>query len=210
MSPNHRPPRQSDPRLSLLGADLLIVPGRGGSNPGHWQSHFERRHGHARRVLQEDWHDTRLDRWAERVAEAAHAARRPVLVVAHSFGCLATVRAASRFAAPIAGALLVAPADPARFGIADSLLRQRLAAASLVVASDNDPWLSAGAALGLAESWGSGYLNLGLVGHINVASGFGDWPAAERLAAALCEGAAPERCRPEPSRANPDLVAYAV
>lgn len=51
-----------------------------------------------------------------------------------------------------------------------------------LIASDNDPWLRAWQARELATSWGSRYLNLGLVGHINVASGFGAWPAADQFA----------------------------
>jgi predicted alpha/beta hydrolase family esterase len=113
------------------------------------------------------------------------AAQHPVLVVAHSFGCLATVRAAANFAAPIAGALLVAPADPGRFGIPDEIIRCRLEAVSLVIASNNDPWLTPARALGLAQSWDSDYLNVGPVGHINVASGFGNWPEVDRLAGSV-------------------------
>jgi predicted alpha/beta hydrolase family esterase len=108
-----------------------------------------------------------------------------VLVIAHSFGCLATVRAAIYYEAPIAAALLVAPADPGRFGIADALIRCRLQATSMVIASNNDPWLKPAQALSLAQSWDSDYLNFGPVGHINVASGFGDWPELDRLAGSV-------------------------
>lgn len=167
---------------SLAAADILVVPGRGGSGPDHWQSCFERQHANARRVEQDHWDEPDLDRWAQRIAAASHAATRPVLAVAHSFGCLALVHAAAAHGAAIAAALLVAPADPGRFGIALPLVQRRLDAASLLIASSNDPWLRAWQAMDLADRWGSRYLNLGLVGHINVASGFGAWPACDQFA----------------------------
>src|SRR5690606_39217366 len=98
--------------------------------------------------------------------------------------------------ASVAGLLLVAPADPRRFqaegglrerarGLLDpalsvaDVLPERLPPGipSLVLASDNDPWLSLPEARRLAQRWGSPLLNLGAVGHINVDSGFGPWPA---------------------------------
>jgi predicted alpha/beta hydrolase family esterase len=33
----------------------------------------------------------------------------------------------------------------------------------------------------LAEAWGSRLLDLGEVGHLNPASGFGEWPEAEAI-----------------------------
>ena len=42
--------------------------------------------------------------------------------------------------------------------------------------SENDPWLGYVDALQLAESWKLTPINLGPVGHINVASGFGPFP----------------------------------
>lgn len=167
---------------AFAAADILVIPGRGGSGPEHWQSHFERSHANARRVEQDDWDQPDIDAWARRIAAASQERDAPVLAVAHSFGCLALARAAQSFGARIDAALLVAPADPARFAIPDALVRSRLAFSSLLIASENDPWLRAWQARELAASWGSGYLNLGLVGHINVASGFGKWPAVDQFA----------------------------
>jgi predicted alpha/beta hydrolase family esterase len=36
-------------------ADLLIVPGLGGSGPDHWQTRWEQKLSTARRVEQSDW-----------------------------------------------------------------------------------------------------------------------------------------------------------
>jgi predicted alpha/beta hydrolase family esterase len=33
----------------------------------------------------------------------------------------------------------------------------------------------------LADSWGSRFIDIGPVGHLNPASGYGEWPGAEAL-----------------------------
>ena len=56
---------------------------------------------------------------------------------------------------------------------------------SLVAASRNDPlgeWQAVGE---LARAWGSGIHDLGEVGHLNPASGFGPWPLAVSLIQSL-------------------------
>lgn len=161
--------------------DVLIVPGRDNSGPGHWQTLLEDDLPEARRVQQENWAQPDLNAWSARVAAAAYAADRPVLAVAHSFGCLATVGALLDHAAPLAGALLVAPAEPKRFAIPAHRLQQPLPVPNLLVASRNDPWMSYPVALGWAAHWGSTVIDAGLAGHINVASGHGHWPALPTL-----------------------------
>lgn len=52
---------------------------------------------------------------------------------------------------------------------------------SFFVASSTDPYLSLDKAKLWARSWGSQLINLGDVGHINVASGFGAWPNGLKL-----------------------------
>ena len=44
---------------------------------------------------------------------------------------------------------------------------------------------------GFARSWGSRLVDLGEVGHLNPVSGYGDWPAADRLIAELDVAASP-------------------
>lgn len=73
----------------------LIVPGFHGSGPTHWQSWFEARLPDARRVIGIDWEAPVLARWAGAVRDAIDRAPGPVWVVAHSFGCLASVVAAA-------------------------------------------------------------------------------------------------------------------
>lgn len=174
-------------RRELSVADILIVPGRGGSGHDHWQSHFERRYPNAQRVQQNGWDNPDLESWATRIADTGRSADSPQLVIAHSFGCLAAVYAVLQCKASTDALLLVAPADPERFGIPDEWIRHPLPVPSLLVGSDTDPWLDAGRARTLANVWGSHFLCLGDAGHINVASGFGAWPDCEELAAALLQ-----------------------
>jgi predicted alpha/beta hydrolase family esterase len=54
-----------------------------------------------------------------------------------------------------------------------------------VAASGNDPLAPFGRVVGLAWDWGSRLANLGEVGHLNPASGFGAWPRALELMAEL-------------------------
>lgn len=169
-------------------ATTLIVPGLRNSGPAHWQTWFEAQLPETRRVEQADWEQTVLSDWAARVRREIDASAGPVWIVAHSFGCLASVTAAFARQDRILGALLVAPADPARFGEPAAPLEQRLRFPSLVVSSSNDPWVKASVAEHWSGIWGSGFLNVGEAGHINVDSGHGPWPAGLRLFEQLRSG----------------------
>jgi serine hydrolase len=174
---------------------ILIIPGLGDSGDLHWQSWFEARLPNCTRVRQRDWETTDLDIWVGTVNEAAEAASGRIWLVAHSFGCLAAVRAATSTTADIAGALLVAPADPAKFALASALPATPLPVATILVGSENDAWMSLRSAQRWARTWGSVFVNAGRAGHINVASGYGPWPDGLRLLGALrSANAAALRC----------------
>lgn len=159
---------------------ILIVPGRGNSEPEHWQSLLESSLSATQRV-QQDWHVNDIEIWSENIDQAVAQLDRPPLVVAHSFGCLATAYAQIVLGTPIGATLFVAPADPARFGLDRRLFAHALARPGFLVASASDPWLSLDKAIGLARDWGIDHINLGDVGHINVASGHGAWPFGRAL-----------------------------
>ena len=163
----------------------LIVPGLNGSGPTHWQSWFEQLIPEAQRVEQDDWATPDLLRWAARVDEQIERAVGRVVLVAHSFGCLASVTAAAANPDRIAGALLVAPADPRKFQVSHLLPASHLGFSSLVVASTNDPWVSLSTARHWAGRWASRFINVGEKGHINVDAGFGPWPEGFELYQAL-------------------------
>jgi len=171
-------------------ATTLIVPGLHDSGPTHWQSWFATQLPDSHRVEQANWETTCLSDWAARVREEIDGTGENLWIVAHSFGCLATVTAGLVRPEKILGALLVAPADPQRFGEPTALLEERLPFPSLVVVSSNDPWVKAHAAEYWADQWGSQYLNIGQAGHINVDSGHGPWPEGLRLFEQLQTGKA--------------------
>jgi predicted alpha/beta hydrolase family esterase len=164
---------------------ILIVPGLSNSCDRHWQSWFEGCLPGCVRVSQTDWERADLRVWTGAVKNAAEASTGRVWIVAHSFGCLATACAASQTKADIAGALLVAPADPAKFGAAFMLPRTALPFRTVVVGSENDDWMSLGNARRWSRAWGASFVNAGRAGHINVASGHGPWPDGLHLFGAM-------------------------
>ncbi|MBB2916683.1 RBBP9/YdeN family alpha/beta hydrolase [Cupriavidus alkaliphilus] len=159
---------------------VLTVPGLHGSGPGHWQSRWEQQFPDWQRIEQHDWSRPSLPLWAERVSEGVMRARRVAargaVLVAHSFGCLATLRQAALDPVGIAGALLVAPADPDKFGVAALLPTYRLPFPTILAASRNDPWMPQRTAFSWGTLWGSELVDVGHLGHINADSGLGEWP----------------------------------
>jgi predicted alpha/beta hydrolase family esterase len=153
----------------------LIVPGLNGSGPDHWQSWFQRQIPDCVRVIQSDWSDPDLPRWSAKLRREVNRVAGRVIVVAHSFGCLAAVQTAFDYPELVAGLMLVAPADPARFALDRTMPARPLGVPSVLVASTSDPWMSFGRACDWAHKWGAQLINLGAVGHINVASGHGEW-----------------------------------
>lgn len=154
----------------------LIVPGLYGSGVEHWQSWFEKQIPDCVRVVQSDWSTPDLARWSARLRRELNRVPGRIWIVAHSFGCLASVNVAADSSERIAGMMLVAPADPQRFGLQNVISSNVLGAHSIVVASSNDRWMSIDRAAAWADAWGSQLINLGAAGHINVSSGHGAWP----------------------------------
>jgi len=96
--------------------DILILPGWHNSEPGHWQSEWEKIFPNMIRVEQEDWETPVYSDWAARLSEAVSRCEKPALLVAHSLGVSLVMRwAQEEDARRIAGAFLVAPADRDRF-----------------------------------------------------------------------------------------------
>ncbi|MBB5703822.1 hypothetical protein FHS76_003732 [Ochrobactrum daejeonense] len=170
----------------------LIIPGYKGSEAGHWQRQWLHDDPSALLVEQDDWHYPVLSDWMYAL-EARLAENPGAVLVAHSLGCALVAHLARRpSASHVAGALLVAPADAEtmarkdrRFESFAPLPRQELGFPSIVVASRNDEYMSFAKAEALAHVWGSGFVDLGHAGHINVASGFNRWPEGIILASSL-------------------------
>jgi predicted alpha/beta hydrolase family esterase len=154
---------------------LLLMPGLHNSCERHWQSRWQQRYRAMERVEQDDWDDPQLPAWSARLDAALAADPRPTLVLAHSFGCLATVHRLAQGASTIAGALLVAPADPEKFGVSALLPRHAVGCTTVLIASSDDPWMKLSQAVEWAKRWDSRFVNVGRGGHINADSGLGDW-----------------------------------
>jgi uncharacterized protein len=169
-------------------ARVLIVPGLGGSGPEHWQTCLERSLPGTARVEQDDWDRPDRDKWAARLVGAVAQSPGAVLV-AHSLGCILLAHAALEYPnLPIGSALLVAPADVDSAGHTPDHVRSfapipRLALPfpAVTVASTNDPYMTLARTRELADAWDTEFVDAGPLGHINVAAGFGPWPAGEAI-----------------------------
>jgi predicted alpha/beta hydrolase family esterase len=170
---------------------FIIVPGWRDSGPGHWQSLWAGRLDDAVRVQQDDWITPSRQAWVSSIARTILLQREPVVVVAHSLGCIATTHLPAEAAARIQGALLVAPADPDRRAILSDFApvpARKLPYRSVLVASSNDPYCPVRLAGAYARAWGSEFVRIQDGGHINIESGHGEWP----LGAALLQSLAGE------------------
>lgn len=162
----------------------LLVPGIDGSPQPHWQYWWAGIDPSSLIVDQEDWAKPCPADWVGKVARVALDLPGSILV-AHSLGCLVVARLAE--VAPdldVAGAILVAPPDPARCArLADfaDVPRNPLPFPAIVVASRNDPWMPIDGARNLADDWEARFVDLGFAGHVNAASGFGPWPEGVRM-----------------------------
>ncbi|KFC69201.1 putative esterase of the alpha/beta hydrolase fold protein [Devosia sp. LC5] len=170
--------------MKISEADILILPGLGGSSPGHWQLRWAERMSNAAIVEQADWDEPDLDDWVSTIEQAILLATRPVVLVAHSLSCIAVAHTASRLIdSNVRGAFLVAPPDielspdaPEETYSFRPIPRDPLPFPSLLVASSNDPLCTIDRAVEFATCWGSDFHQAGEAGHINVASGHGPWP----------------------------------
>ena len=166
------------------------MPGWHGSGPEHWQSIWEKRNPSFSRIQQPNWETPQKHEWIAALHARIRESAEPVVLVAHSLGCLAVAHWAQQLypAHKIAAAFLVAPPW---FGQEETCPPEahsflpiptwRLPFSTWLVASRNDPYLSFSAATQLSELWGSQLVDAGLTGHINAESGCGEWPEGEDL-----------------------------
>ena len=187
-------------------ATVLIVPGLRDAVAEHWQTLLEARLRAAGRPVASVPPMGRDDlSCAARVAAIERTARSvegPIVIVAHSGGCVMLAHWARQTQRGVRGALLATPPDfekpmPEGYPTMDALRvggwlpvpRTRLPFRSIVAASRNDPLARFSRVVALANDWGCELADLGFVGHLNPASGYGEWAAVDayiaRLGAAL-------------------------
>ena len=177
---------------------VLIVPGLRDHVAEHWQTHLAAAIPGARTVQPMGRANldctARVDALERELAQIEP----PVVLVAHSGGVITVVHWALRHRRPIHGALLATPADleqplPEGYPTTEALAaagwlpvpRGRLPFPSIVAASRNDPLCGFTRAVRYSTGWGSRFVDLGNVGHLNPASGYGVWARAESLIAEL-------------------------
>jgi len=170
---------------------VLTVPGLNGSGASHWQTLWEQSRPDTSRIELGMWSRPRRNAWVTKIDQAIRGAQPPRVLAAHSLGCIAVAwwaeLSGQPWGWPVAGALLVAPADlgarPLAAELADfaPVPRRPLPFPSILVASEDDPWIAPDRARDLAAAWGSHFVNAGPVGHINAASGLGWWDEGQEL-----------------------------
>jgi predicted alpha/beta hydrolase family esterase len=171
----------TDPRI-------LLLPGWHDSGPDHWQSRWQALYGDVR-VEQYDWVRPLRGDWMSQLEEAVLASEAPVVLVAHSMGCLlvAAWTAHSKNTDRVQAALLVAPGDLEREALRGQLpswqpiVREPLPFPALLVGSQDDPYCDFERARGFASDWHARFVDYGLRGHLNAESGLGDWPDGRQL-----------------------------
>jgi predicted alpha/beta hydrolase family esterase len=181
---------------------FVIVPGLRGHVPEHWQTLLEHRLANAiavPRMADDAAEKLSCAAWVAALERTLEPIAGVVVLVAHSAGCAIVAHWARRHERPIHGALLATPPDfatplPQAYPPLETFARNgwmpmpddRLPFPSIVAASTNDPLASFDRIVNLAARWGSRLVNLGAVGHLNPAAGFGPWPPAEALLRELC------------------------
>jgi len=171
---------------------ILHLPGWHNSGSDHWQSRWESLHGDVR-VEQHDWARPLRGDWMAQLEESVLVSETPVVLVAHSMGCLlvAAWAAHSQNAHKVQAALLVAPGDLERTALRDQLpswqpiVRQPLTFPALLLGSQNDPYCDLERARGFAFDWQARFVDYGPRGHLNAESGLGDWPEGRQMLADL-------------------------
>ncbi|MFC5219956.1 RBBP9/YdeN family alpha/beta hydrolase [Streptomyces coerulescens] len=177
---------------------IVIVPGLRDHVEEHWQTLLAARLAEAGRTVRTVPPLTRdrLSRMAQVAAldKVISEIAGPVVLVAHSAGVITTVHWAQWHEAQVRGALLVTPPDferPLPEGYPTSEVlddngwtpvpRSPLPFPSIVAASSNDPLGALDRVAELARNWTGRLVELGEVGHLNPAAGYGPWPDAEEL-----------------------------
>lgn len=174
-----------------MNASVLIVPGLRDQVSNHWQTLLASRMPRAETVAPMGRENIDLDGRVAAIEAAAQRIGGPLILVAHSAGCIMTAHWAKHTHCQVIGALLAAPPDletamPQGYPTLEALSangwlpvpREPLPFPSIVAASENDPLGRLDRVLELGRAWGGRIVNIGAVGHLNPASGFGYWPQA--------------------------------
>lgn len=184
----------------MTAPTYVIVPGLRGHVEEHWQTLLAGTLADSLIVPPLENDPVNLVARLAALEKTVAAATGPVILVAHSAGVPTVVYWAQQTAENAAGALLATPPDLTKPMHAPHPTPEQLAEAgwgelpmtplpfpSIVVGSTNDPLADIEAVTGYAEAWGSKFVNVGAVGHLNPVGGYGPWPQAVELLSEVCE-----------------------
>lgn len=172
---------------------ILIVPGYGDSSSNHWQGVWLKHFPNAVKVVQKDWIHVDSHHWVHALDSAIQLAKEPIILVGHSLGCSTILfwihsKESKKSIHKIKGALLAAPPDPHSVAYRalsikgfDPLPLDPLPFPSILVASENDPFLTVEQGRYFADCLGSEFINIGKKGHIGEDSGVGEWTEGKAL-----------------------------
>ncbi len=170
-----------------MKARVLLLPGLYDSGPEHWHSYWERTDSTFVRVRQRDWETPARSEWVDTLDHAVTLHGEEVVLAAHSTSCALVAFWAHSTGRRVRGALLVGPSDTEApsyprgpTGWAPMPLAP-IPFPTIVVASTDDEFVTADRAARFAEAWGSRLVVIGAAGHINSASGLGDWASGRAL-----------------------------
>ena len=168
-------------------SDIIMLPGLGGSGDDHWQTLWEQQDPRMRRFQPSSWDQPILTDWIAALDREIARSKTPPILIAHSLACQLVAHWAPLRKTPVLGAFVVALPDPiGEVYLAEAASfanppRQRLPFPSMLVTSTDDPYGPYNYSRDSAEIWGSTFVDVGPLGHINSASGLGDWPDGKAL-----------------------------
>ncbi|SHO55991.1 RBBP9/YdeN family alpha/beta hydrolase [Vibrio quintilis] len=172
---------------------LLFLAGIGNSGPGHWQHQWYMESENVSWLEHSDWDNPVMEAWLSDLENFLEKRDEPVVVVAHSLGCVLFTEWLKRTDNKnnIAGAFLVAMPDvldpqfPAQVQHFRNLDTAQECCPAVVITSDNDPFGTAEHAQHQARKLNVPLYNIGPVGHINAQSGLNGWAEGKEFLADL-------------------------
>lgn len=170
---------------------LLILSGIYNSDSSHWQSLWQQEDSRFCKLEHASWDHPDRHEWVRELDSEIERLGNYVILVAHSLACLMVAHWAAESNRAIRGALLVSVPDPTgsafpkdakNFG---NLPMKKLPFPNTVVSSGNDPYGSQEYMKSCAQAWGSKFVAVGDLGHINSSSNLGIWEQGRELLRAL-------------------------
>ena len=165
----------------------LILAGIYNSGPAHWQTLWQQADPRFVKLEHSSWDRPDRVEWVRELETEAADQGGNLVLVAHSLACLMVVHWAAQTRLAVRGALLVSvpdpdgpqfPQDARNFG---GVPMTRLPFPTTLVCSENDPYGSVAHMQACASAWGSRFVAVGALGHINASSDLGMWTHGKQL-----------------------------